>query len=345
MAENKNRHTVEFLRMLQALPLDVKIAKTQQRIREWVQYYGVDGVYVSFSGGKDSTVLLHIARKLYPNIEAVFVDTGLEDPSVKEFVKTVDNVMTIRPKRNFRDVIIRFGYPFIGKEQAQSIYYARAGQPSCLQKFDPESKHSTKYGPKFDLTKYKALLTTNFQLSHMCCYDMKKKPLKAYIRKSKKKPIIGTMAEESLLRETTWLRQGCNSFEGKKETSKPLSFWTEQDILAYIKENNLKIASAYGEIIEQNGKLKCTLCNRTGCIFCGFGAHMENGDNEILRFIYLKKYHPKLYDYCMRGGEFNDKGIWQPNKDGLGMAYVIDELNKLYSKTLKDGTVKKFIIY
>ena len=68
----------EELRMLQALPLEIKVMKTKQRIREWVEYYGVDGVAVSFSGGKDSTVLLHLVRELYPQVEAFFVDTGLE---------------------------------------------------------------------------------------------------------------------------------------------------------------------------------------------------------------------------------------------------------------------------
>ncbi len=74
------------LKILQALPLEMKVLKTKQRIREWVQHYGTDGVYVSFSGGKDSTVLLHIVRELYPDIEAVFVDTGLEYPPDVIFV-------------------------------------------------------------------------------------------------------------------------------------------------------------------------------------------------------------------------------------------------------------------
>lgn len=43
--------TKDELRQLQALPLDLKIARTQQRIREWVRHYGIDGVYISFSGG------------------------------------------------------------------------------------------------------------------------------------------------------------------------------------------------------------------------------------------------------------------------------------------------------
>ena len=59
--------TKDELKALQSLPLKVKVAKTKQRIREWVDRFGTDGVYVSFSGGKDSTVLLHIVREMYGN--------------------------------------------------------------------------------------------------------------------------------------------------------------------------------------------------------------------------------------------------------------------------------------
>ena len=72
---------------MQSLPLSAKVRMTETRIRAWVDEYGEDGVYISFSGGKDSTVLLHIVRNLYPSIKAVFVDTGLEYPEVREFVK------------------------------------------------------------------------------------------------------------------------------------------------------------------------------------------------------------------------------------------------------------------
>ena len=89
---------------------------TQERIRGWVNEFGEDGVYVSFSGGKDSTVLLHIVRNMYPNVKAVFVDTGLEYPEIREFVKSFENVYWLRPKMNFRQVIEKYGYPFISKE-------------------------------------------------------------------------------------------------------------------------------------------------------------------------------------------------------------------------------------
>ena len=107
-----------------------------------------------------------------------------------------------------------------------------------------------------------------------------------------------------------------------------MSFWTEQDVLQYIKEYNIPIASVYGEIVEENGKLKTTGCDRTGCIFCAFGCHLEK---EPSRFQRLKETHPKQYEYCINGGEYVD-GIWKPNKQGLGMGHVFDELNKIYGE-------------
>jgi len=109
----------------QALPLDLKIMLTQQRIREWVREYGVDGVVCSFSGGKDSTVLLHLVRELYPDVKAVFSNTGLEYPEIQRFVMSFDNVDIVRPKMRFDEVISTYGYPLISKEVAEAIYYAR----------------------------------------------------------------------------------------------------------------------------------------------------------------------------------------------------------------------------
>lgn len=121
----EQKRTRKDLSTLQALPLDLKIRMTQNRLEDWIYHYGKDGVYVSFSGGKDSTVLLDIARGLYPDTLAVFVDTGLEYPEVRNFVKTYDNVEWLKPKKNFRQVIEEYGYPFISKEVSDKVQGAR----------------------------------------------------------------------------------------------------------------------------------------------------------------------------------------------------------------------------
>lgn len=118
--------TSEELRMLQALPLDLKVARTQQRIREWVDYWGKDHVCVSFSGGKDSTVLLHIVREMYGNdIPATFVNTGMEYPEIQRFARTFDNVEILYPKMAMSEIFRKYGYPVISKEVSDAIYGAR----------------------------------------------------------------------------------------------------------------------------------------------------------------------------------------------------------------------------
>ena len=120
-----NKHTISDLYQMQSLPLQAKIQMTRRRISEWVDTFGEDGIYVSFSGGKDSTVLLDIVRKDYPDVKAVFVDTGLEYPEIRSFVKGFENVDWIKPKMTFKQVIEKYGYPFISKEVSGCVDGAR----------------------------------------------------------------------------------------------------------------------------------------------------------------------------------------------------------------------------
>ena len=171
---------------------------------------------------------------------------------------------------------------------------------------------------------------------------MKKEPAHRYAKETGRKPITAQMANEGRLRTQQWLRNGCNGFEMKTPISNPMSFWTEQDVLLYIKQNNLPICSVYGDIVEDNENteevtgqltmsdvagwedqgifdakrlpLKTTGCKRTGCMFCGFGCHMK-GDK---RFVLMKQTHPKQYDYIMRPWE----------EGGLNFKEVIDWINE-----------------
>lgn len=181
------------------------------------------------------------------------------------------------------------------------------------------------------MVKWAGLLKMNFNLSNLCCNTMKKTPCKQFEKETNKYPIIATMAEESRNRKQSWFKSGCNAFNNKRPTSQPMSFWTEQDVLEYIYKYQLPICSVYGDVIfdEKYNKYKTTKRNRTGCIFCGFGCHLEKSPT---RFELLKESHPKQYNYCLNGGAFDEDGLWKPNKQGLGMKYIFDKLNELYGE-------------
>lgn len=296
--------TNDDLKALQEMSLYEKVILTKARIREFINKFGADQCYVSFSGGKDSTVLLDIARQVDPNILAVFSDTGLEYPELKEHVKSHDNVLIVRPDMTFKEVLNRYGYPVLTKEIARAINTARntpSGKVAWNKFIKPVST-------LYDYSKYKALIFADldFKISDSCCDVMKKRPM----HKIKKFPIVGTMTTESISRKREWLKAGCNVYTGKIQC-RPISFWTEKDIFEYTVQNNLKQCEVYGEFTCEG----CSGCKRTGCIYCAFGAHLRN-DN---RYLLLKETHPQLYKYCMQD---------------LGFEHVLHTIEKTLGKEM-----------
>jgi len=272
------------LNQIQSLPLELKIKKTQARIREWYEYWG-GKVYVSFSGGKDSTVLLDLVRKMYPDVVAVYVNTGLEYPEINEFVKTIPNVVMIRPETSFYEVLQKYGYPVISKNVAR--YVNDLQNESCANKKTCALRRGEIYGkakigvlPK----KWRFLVDAPFKISSSCCDIMKKKPIHKFEKESGLKGFIGTMATDSNSRRIQYLRLGCNSF-GKTTRSAPMSFWTTSDIWGYIHKYEISYSSIYNKGV-----------HNTGCMFCMFGVHREKYPN---RFQLMKQTHPQIYDYCI----------------------------------------------
>lgn len=310
---------------MQSWPLQRKIQVSQTRIIEWYQEF--DGkVYVSFSGGKDSTVLLDLVRRVYPDVPAVFCDTGLEHPEIREFVKTKEHVERLYPSMwnkhtrkyercTFVDVIRKYGYPVISKEQSAFIEEYRNTRSAKLRNM---RINGNKYGRGKISKKYQDLINAPFLISDKCCDVMKKHPAKLYEKETGNHPIVGTMACESDQRKSNWMMYGCNAFSKTRPTSQPLSFWTEQDILTYIKEFNIPYAKdVYGDIIEKDGKLVTTKASRTGCMFCMFGVHLEKEPNRFQR---MKVDHPKQYEFCIKDVE----------DGGLGLGKVLDYIGVKY---------------
>lgn len=225
---------------------------------------------------------------------------------------------------------------------------------------------------KYSCERYKFFIDCPYEISSECCKVMKKAPAHSYAKATGRKPMTAQMATESRLRTQQWLKNGCNGFDMKSPISNPMSFWTEQDVLTYIRlygddmvrrraeqsdeymkygsryvlretgatmesaEIGRPICSVYGEVVtedEAHGQmtladvsnmeifdlgrpvLKTTGCERTGCMFCGYGCHLEKSPG---RFERMKITHPKQYEYIMKP--------WDDG--GLGFKEIIDWINE-----------------
>lgn len=346
------KYTSGELQQFQSLSLNSKINITKQRIKDWYEYW--DGnVFVSFSGGKDSTVLLTLVRELYPNVPGVFCDTGLEFPDLRNYIQKFDNIDIIRPSMTFKQVCKDYGYPFFGKEIAKTVRGAKAYLSNIEEgKIKPKYQHDYNLlmgkimrdgklegetletrKSLYNKTSYKFMLDAPFNISEQCCGIMKKKPFNEYIKLTGRHPFIGTMASESTLRAQQWMKHGCNYYEGDKPKSQPMSIWTEQDVLMYIYMNSLVIAPPYGEVktdsiipedleIDKLGLFDInrpifytTGASRTGCMFCLFGAQLEGPKG---RLSFLKENYPKQYNFIMK----------PESEGGLGYKDKIDWVNE-----------------
>ncbi len=277
----------------QSLPLEAKVAMSIRRIREWYAYW--DGaVYVAFSGGKDSTVLLHLVRSIYPEVPAVFINTTMEYPEIRRFATTHENVVSVHPKKSFHRVVVEHGWPVISKEQAKYIFQYRNG--SALMR----RRRWEGYGPERSYriaNKWRFLVDAPFKISNYCCAVLKKAPSQIYDKRTGRKPMLGMLAEDSKLRKALYVMHGCSTFTGKKPKSTPLGFWTTEDVWAYIRSRRVPYCSLYDHGVKS-----------TGCMLCLFGVHMESPNRIQL----LKESHPK---------------IWRWGMNELGLRAVMEYIN------------------
>lgn len=284
IAELKREPYAE-LRRLQKQPYKWKVDHALDVIREFVEHEGENGVYVSFSGGKDSLVLLHLVRSIYPDVPAVFANTGIEFPEQVKFVRSFPNVTEVHPIKHFPKIIKEDGIVYPSKEVAMYIRDAKKGcryAVNGLRGLDLEGKEN-QYKARFKRWAY--LMDCGVKISPDCCELMKERPLRDYDKMNAKSPIIGTRAQESFRRAVGWMTSGCNSFNGKRYKSTPLSLWMESDVWRYIDENNIKLSPMYSE----------AGMKRTGCMFCP--VPIAHGDHKNIE--YARIHHTKFYETIM----------------------------------------------
>lgn len=263
-----------------------KIEKTKTLIHCWAEAFGKNNICVSYSGGKDSEVLLHIARKIYPDIKAVFSNTGLEYPHIIKHVHSHKNIIIVRPKIPFHIVIQKYGWPVISKKVARFVSDCQNASESNMNtvRLRLTGITSRGYNCKSGMLskKWRFLIKAPFKISDSCCHYIKKQPLEKYYKKNNLRPMIGVMRSDSNRRDKI-LANGCNLYDLKNPISYPLADWNTEDIWSYIKYKNINYCSIYDK-----GE------KRTGCVFCMFGI---NYDQE--RFIRLKHNSPKQYNYVI----------------------------------------------
>lgn len=284
IAELKREPAAE-LRRLQKKPYEWKVDHALEVIREFVAHEGENGVYVSFSGGKDSLVLLHLVRSIYPQIPAVFANTGIEFPEQVKFVRSFQNVTEVHPIKHFPKIIKEEGIVYPSKEVAMYVRDAKKGCRYAINGLNGLDKYGKENRYKSRFKKWAYLIDCGVKISPDCCDIMKEKPLRDYGEQNGKSPIIGTRAEESFRRAVGWMKSGCNSFNGKRFKSTPLSLWMESDVLRYIDENGIKMSPMY-----IYGGMK-----RTGCMFCP--VPIAHGDYSNIE--YARIHYPKMFETIM----------------------------------------------
>lgn len=291
----RDKISKEEVRARIALPYDIKVKMTERRLSEFISYFGDSDVVVSISGGLDSTAAMHFIHQRYKRVEAVSV-MGIEcKDNIDMVLKIRDEwgvkVTTAAPRMSQQQVLKEFGYPVVSKRAAKSLSY--------LQNPTEENANSRRlaltgitnegrYAKTWILAqKWRFLINAPFKISNKCCYYMKETPVQNWIKENGKASIVATLVEESQSRLNGYCKRGCcNSFEGQGEST-PFSFWTRQDILRYLYENNVEISAAYGEIVrDENGIYSTTKAERTGCPICMFGMERDGIPNRFQRMYY-----------------------------------------------------------
>ena len=255
-----------------------------EKIKSVINKYGEENFYISFSGGKDSTVLSFLIDLALPNnkIPRVYADTGIELNMIRDFVCDLafkDNRFeVIRPNTPIKQMLEIDGYPFkskmhstyVKKYQNKGLNYksvrAYTGIENTLS-----GKPMYRMCPK--ILKYQFTEENTLKISDMCCMRMKEEPLQKW-QKENNKPygIVGIMREEGGRR----FGAQCLAFSGKKlKNFQPLAPLTKDWEQWFIDTYNIDICDIYKPPYN---------FERTGCKGCPFALHLQKELDTLEKF-------------------------------------------------------------
>lgn len=280
-------------------------------IRDTINKYGEENFYLSFSGGKDSTVVHHLLDMALPNkIPRVFSNTGIEYNSVVKFVNEIkdDRFEIIYPKKSIKKMLDEVGYPFKSKEHSCKLgLWQRGSRSKSVLEYKDGDGISAQYAcPKQLLYQFEEGL--DFKVSEFCCKELKKKPFKQYQKESGRHIVItGMMAEEGGEREHIDCIVTRN---GQVAKFHPLAKVTHDWEDWFVKEYNIRLCELYYE--PYNFK-------RTGCKGCPFSLYLSQ-QLEVMEL-----YFPNERKQC--------EYIWKP---------VYDEYRRIGFRLGKEEKIRLF---
>lgn len=315
----------------QRLPYEQKLILAERRAREF--YEELDGMCYVSVGGLDSITLLTFLRSIgLDDVPAVSVSC-LEDRSIQRIHKQL-GVEVLKPLKSQKQVVEEYGYPIISKEKARKI--ASLQQPNnpkqtfihALITGDMGKQGGFKHSDRIKLPdKWLKLFgglyqehrpdfpmqVAPFKVSSECCYWMKERPCMDYAKKTGRSPYMGLMASEGGQREKGLMKNGCNYYGKTVTRSCPFAIFMRQDLLQLALDLNVPVPEIYGEIVrDEDGTLRTTRAQRTGCAMCGFGIHIEKRPHRYDR---LREENPKYWHWLMY-----DQG-WGEVLDYIGVGW------------------------
>lgn len=285
------------------------------KIKSVIKQYGEENFYLSFSGGKDSTVLSALLDMAIPGnaIPRVYSNTGIEYKLILDFVEKMRGgqhsweLIIIKPNVPIKQMLEKDGYPFKSKLHSRFVmqYQENGLNDISTQKYyDGEYTFKSKQCPKS--LKYQFEKEMPFKISDKCCKRLKTEPIREWQKQNGKKyGILGLMQEEGGRRENAQ----CLAFRnGKLKNFQPLVAITKEWEDWFIKEYDIEISDIYKPPYN---------FVRTGCKACPYGLELQH-ELDI-----LGEYFPIELKQC--------EAIWQP---------VYEEYRRLGFRLRKDETIE-----